>query len=435
MSRVAVAGAVLLAAGVAGGAVFLATRPDPSPVVRTVIMAEPFASGTDRSFAFTPDGRRLGYITRDARQMFVRPLDALEPLQILSTAAYIRGLFASPDGRWFGFVENNFTLRKIPTTGGAPVTVVTMDGPSRGASWGTDDTIVFATGAPDTGVQRVSSSGGPVTVLTRPDRARGESDHLQPAWLPGGRGVLFTIRLAQRGVDVTNVAVLDLATGATRTVLEGGFGARYVDSGHLVYAAAGSLWAVRFDPVRLETRGAPVEMLESVVINVTGAAAEVDIAGNGTLAYPRGAFYEHPSVPMWVDRRGRETPLPVPADVYRHPRIAPDGKRAAISATADGEIYIWDLARPGASASRLTFTTGMDWFPVWAADARRLVFGSWRGGGFSNLYVHDFESGSTERLTESPDMQLPTAITPDGKRALIANYDSQSVSMTALPAD
>jgi eukaryotic-like serine/threonine-protein kinase len=198
----AVAGAAV-AAAVAGGAVFLATWPAPPPVVRTVIMAEVFASGTDRSFAFTPDGRRLGYITRGARQMFVRPLDALEPVPILSTAAYIKGLFASPDGRWFGFIENNFTLRKIPTAGGAPVTVLTMDGPSRGAAWGPDDTIVFATGASDTGVQRVSSSGGPVTVLTRPDRGRGEFDHVQPAWLPEGRGVLFTIRPAQGGLDVS----------------------------------------------------------------------------------------------------------------------------------------------------------------------------------------------------------------------------------------
>ena len=44
----------------------------------------------------------------------------------------------------------------------------------------------------------------------------------------------------------------------------------------------------------------------------------------------------------------------------------------------------------------------------------RIVFGSWRGGRFSNLYLLDLETGSTERLTDSPDMQLPTSITPDG---------------------
>jgi serine/threonine-protein kinase len=355
--------------------------------------------------------------------MFVRPLDALEPVPILSTAAYIKGLFPSPDGRWFGFIENNFTLRKVPTAGGAPVTVLTMDGPSRGASWGPDDTIVFATGAFDTGLQRVSASGGPVTVLTRPDRARGESDHVQPVWLPEGRGVLFTIRPAQGGLDAATVAVLDLATGATRTVLEGGFGARYVESGHLVYAAADALWSVRFDPVRLETGGAPIKVLSSVVIDSTGSTSEVDIASNGTLAYASGTMlHEDPTVPVWVDRTGRETPLPVPPGSYRHPRIAPDGGRVALSLWSQGEIYIWEPTRPWSSATRVTFAPARDWFPVWTPDARRLVFGSWRGGGFSNLYALDLESGSTERLTESPDMQLPTAITPDAKTAVFHSF-------------
>ena len=40
--------------------------------------------------------------------------------------------------------------------------------------------------------------------------------------------------------------------------------------------------------------------------------------------------------------------------------------------------------------------------------------GSWRGGGFSNLYIQDVDGAAAERLTESPDMQLPTSITQDG---------------------
>jgi hypothetical protein len=172
VGRAAALAAAALAAGAVVGALWLAPRPSPSPVVRTIIPADTLVSATDRSFAFTPDSRSLTYISGDARQVFVRPLDALEPVAILTTAAYVRGMFPSPDGRWFAFIENNFTLRKIPTSGGSPVTVAMMDGPSRGAAWGPDDTIVFATGAPDTGLQRVTSGGGPVRVLTRPDHAR-----------------------------------------------------------------------------------------------------------------------------------------------------------------------------------------------------------------------------------------------------------------------
>jgi serine/threonine-protein kinase len=432
--RAAALATAALVAGAVVGFLWRTPRPAPAPVVRTTIPADALLSNTDRSFSFTPDGRSVAYISSDARQIFVRPLDALEPTIILTTAAYIRGMFPSPDGRWFSFVENNFTLKKIPTTGGAPVTVATMDGPSRGAAWGPDDTILFASAAPDTGLQRVASGGGPVTVLTRPDAARGERDHVQPAWLPGGRHVLFTILSARGGLDAAKVAILDLATGSTRTVLEGGYGARYVDGGHLVYAAAGALWATRFDLSRLETRGAPAEVLKSVIIETVGATSELDVTRDGTLAYLRGAIVEYSVVPVWVDRNGRETPLAAPPGTYRHPRLSPDGKRLAVDphGFGQGDIYVWELERPWASAVRTTVAPGNDWYPVWMPSGRRLVFGSWRGGGFSNLYTLDLQTGSTERLTDSLDMQLPTSVTPDGTTVI---FHSFTKSLQALRLD
>ena len=56
-----------------------------------------------------------------------------------------------------------------------------------------DDTIIIATNNATNGLQRVPAAGGPRTVLTRPDRAQGEGDHLWPEMLPGGRAALFTI--------------------------------------------------------------------------------------------------------------------------------------------------------------------------------------------------------------------------------------------------
>jgi dipeptidyl aminopeptidase/acylaminoacyl peptidase len=59
---------------------------------------------------------------------------------------------------------------------------------------------------------------------------------------------------------------------------------------------------------------------------------------------------------------------------------------------------------------------------VWTPDGKQLVFGSWRGGGFSNLYAQQPDSGTAERLTESPDMQLPTAISPDGATVIFHSF-------------
>ena len=111
----------------------------------------------------------------------------------------------------------------------------------RGATWAPDDTIIFATNNVSTGLQRVAAAGGPPNVLTRPDRAQGEIDHLWPEMLPGGRAVLFTIAALTGGLDAAQVAVLDLQTGTRRILVRGGSHAHYVPSGHLIYAAAGTL--------------------------------------------------------------------------------------------------------------------------------------------------------------------------------------------------
>ena len=115
--------------------------------------------------------------------------------------------------------------------------------------------MIFATASTTTGLQRVSASGGTPEVLTRPDRAQGEADHLWPEMLPGGRAVLFTITALTGGLDAAQVAVLDLQSGTRTVLVRGGSHAHYVPSGHLVYAAAGTLRAMAFDLARVETRG------------------------------------------------------------------------------------------------------------------------------------------------------------------------------------
>ena len=145
------------------------------------------------------------------------------------------------------------TLKKVAITGGPALPLCRLDGASRGATWGDDDSIIFATAAPSTGLQRVSSAGGEPTVLTKPNRERGEADHLWPQFLPGSQAVLFTITATTGGIDASQVAVLDLRTGTQKILLRGGSQAQYVPSGHLVYVAAGTLRAVAFDLERLES--------------------------------------------------------------------------------------------------------------------------------------------------------------------------------------
>ena len=235
------AAAIVLSA-IAGTAVWLMMAPRGVRVTRFSI--SPIGSAAlevdsqSRDLTITPDGTRVVYKARadlTDTQFVVHALDQLEPTPLAGVGRQPRAPFSSPDGRWIGFVEPvPITLKKVAITGGPALVLTRLDSASRGATWGDDDSIIFATATPTTGLQRVSSAGGEPTVLTKPNRERGEDDHLWPNFLPGSRAVLFTITPTTGGVDASQVAVLDLSTGTQKILMRGGSQAQYVSSGHLV---------------------------------------------------------------------------------------------------------------------------------------------------------------------------------------------------------
>jgi serine/threonine-protein kinase len=413
------AGAIVIAVG-AGTAVWVATRPAepvPPPVSRLQIATPgPTAltvNGNDRDLAITPDGSHVVYVGNNGTQLFVRALDALEPVAVFTGAP--RGPFVSPDSQWIGFVDNNTTLKKVAMTGGPAVTLTTLDNPApRGATWGPQDTIIFATSRVTTGLQRVGAAGGPTTVITRPDRAQGEADHLWPELLPGGRAVMFTITMVTGGLDAAQVAVEDLQTGKRTVLVRGGSQAHYVTGGNLVYAAAGALRAVPFDLARLETRGTPVPVVTEVVTTVGGAIDAV-VSADGTLAYvPGGVVAGATRTLVWVDRHGGETPIPAPPRAYVYPRLSPDGTRVAVYATdQELDLWVWDLGR--ATFARVTFDPGVDAFPVWSPDGRRVIFSSDRAGAWNLFRLTEDGTGAVERLSEGPNPQYAGNVSPDGR--------------------
>jgi len=103
-------------------------------------------SANDRQIAMSPDGSHVVYVAVGAgqSQLMVRALDRLdaEPLRGITNP---RAPFISPDGKWVGFFQGA-ELKKVSITGGPPITLCRVTGAPRGASWGPNDTIIFATG-------------------------------------------------------------------------------------------------------------------------------------------------------------------------------------------------------------------------------------------------------------------------------------------------
>ena len=84
--------------------------------------------------------------------------------------------------------------------------------------------------------------------------------------LPGGDWVLFTLATAAAtdGWDRARIVVQSLTSGERKTLIEGGSDARYLPTGHLVYALGGVVFAVPFDLRQLAVTGGPVPVVEGV---------------------------------------------------------------------------------------------------------------------------------------------------------------------------
>ena len=64
--------------------------------------------------------------------------------------------------------------------------------------------------------------------------------------------------------DEAQIVVQSLATGERTVIWEGGSAARYVPTGHLVYALRDGLYAIAFDVDSLTVSGGPVPMVAGV---------------------------------------------------------------------------------------------------------------------------------------------------------------------------
>jgi Tol biopolymer transport system component len=204
-------------------------------------------------------------------------------------------------------------------------------------------------------------------------------------------------------------------------------------AGYLIYAAAGTLRAARFDPLRLEVLGDPVPVVEHVMTTTAGAA-NYAVSRSGTLIFVPGGTGPQRSL-VWVDRKGREEPIKAPVRNYGVARLSPDGTRVVVEITdQDADLWIWDLARD--RLTRLTVDPANDVMPVWTPDSRRVIFASNRGrtSGYNLYWVAADGTGTVERLTTSAIGHMATSITPDGTRMVgFENRRAEGSDIVLIP--
>ncbi len=363
----------------------------------------------------SPDGTHLAFVAAgpdQKRRIYVRPLDQLQATA-LSGTDNSRNHFFSPDGQWLGFFADG-KLKKISVQGGATATL--CDAPDdRGGSWGEDGAIVFTPsfGAP---LSKVSSAGGTPQLLTAFDKRVGELTHRWPQVLPGGKAVLFTSSTFTGFYEDADIVLYSTASGQRKTVHHGGFHARYVPTGHLVYMHEGTLFAAPFDLKRLEVTGQPAPILDRVATNPGTGGAQFSFSETGNLVYVAGGSVIQNLSIYWMDRQGKFTPLRETPGGYFAPAFSPDGRRLAMNIRdgrrTDTWVYEWERD----TVTRLTFGGTFTGSPVWTPDGQRITYSFLEKDGVSNVYWKRADgAGDALPLTESKNQKYPSSWRPDGK--------------------
>ena len=425
--------AVAVLGVVAAGATWIAyrsTRPaELKPLVRLDVdlgrdVALNALGGSD--VIISPDGIRIAYLSRG--HLFTRRLDQAAASELTVTPGATSPFF-SPDSQWIAFIAGG-KLRKISVEGGAEISLCDAAASYTGADWGEDGNIIASLRIAGV-LSRVSSAGGTPTPVTELEGE--ERTHRWPQVLPGAKAVLFTAENSTIGFDDAKIEVVTLADRRRKTLQNGGTYGRYLAAsggkGYLTYVSRGTLFAIRFDPEKLETSGSPIPVLQQVSYSAMFGSAKLSFSRGGLLVYRSREIDASRVVIQWLDADGKTQPLLDKPGLFVNPHFSPDGQRLAV-ANDDSRsgIWVYDIRRD--TLSPLSGEKNGT-HPVWTPDGRYIVYQAGDGMSFARA-----DGGSRpELLTQSKEFQYPAAFSPDGITLAFYQSGPQGFELWTVPVE
>jgi len=378
----------------------------------------------------SPDGKTLAFVaatSSGAPMLYVRPLDSLQARALAGTE-HAWAPFWSPDGRMLGFFADG-KLKTIDIAVGGPVSV--CDAPnSRGGSWASDGTIIFA---PDfrTPIYRVPASGGAPVQVTQMDEAK-HTSHRWPFFLPDGKHFLY-LAINHQAPQNNGIYFASVDGKENHFLLHAVANAQYA-SGFLLYLRNGQLQAQHFQPTKGVLSGEPQQVAAGVTEDGSTQRGIFTVSQNGILAYSGGATSQ--AQLAWYDRSGKQLALigdkfPGLFGDQGEVSLSPKGDRAAFSIQGSvPDIWVTDIA-DGVS-SRLTFGPTANNHPVWSPDGKWIAYDSMTKNG-TVVNRRPSDGGAEEQVLSDPkgDVNLDDW-SEDGKYLL---YDQDGTWALPLGGD
>ena len=400
-------------------------RPEPPvPVSRQALSTQGWAQApVGRFVAVAADGSSMVVPVGDQLGLKLRSSTEIVPIPGTQDA---RDVVYSPDGEWIAYSIGT-ELYKRPIVGGSPVRIAEDLPPTAGVvglDWLDDGTLLYeqygeGEGLSTRRVVRISEDGGePLDVVF------GRGDEVSVVWVrgfPGARGALV---VACPGTTCTGQAtqlhIVDLEDLTSEIAFEQVLRAWYAPTGHIVYVRTdGAVLAQRIDLGSLQLEGSAIPLFEGVRVTTGSSSdyADMQLTLGGTLLYVAGPanLAAGPETLVFVDRNGRQEPVPIEAQNYDYPRFSPDGSRLAFAvADQEGRYDLWVLDLERGSRSRITFDGNNRYYPVWTPEGDGVAVSDGTAPPNVVHVVDAFGRGAPRPLLERDGLQYPTSWSRDG---------------------
>lgn len=431
---------------------FVAFHQPDKPMASPVVVPFTTLPGAETLPSFSPDGNQVAFVwngdTGENDDIYVKLLDAEQPLRLTNDPAAETSPAWSPDGRSIAFLRRKAgggEIYLVPAIGGPERKLAEANTPRdeskgmRSLAWTPDGEFlaVVETDDPATPYSiylRSIKTGERRKLTTPPADSRLLAD-LDPAISPDGKTLAFA-RSGLAGVS-HEIYLAPIAGGEPRQLtIDDRFirGLTWTTDGREIVFSSGrggspaSLWKISI------TGGAP-EPLIGIGQQTSGPA----ISSHGNrLAYTE----ETVDTNIWrLDLAGAANQTRTPVRLISSsrqdssPHYSHDGKKIVFSSNRSGHGEIWACDSDGSRPIKLTQMDGRYvGTPRFSPDGKQIVFDS-RDKGARGIFVMSADGGVARRLTPETSENILPSWSRDGRWIYFMSSRDGTKRIWKAPAD